>query len=419
MAQQFPTCPEFKPTSGEYPMRVSLIAAILVLSTASSGCMSESDEAYEWPDPVSGNCNLDEFYSLECELLLEAFDIPHQSLINPATGELWIVYLSGYIKSWDGNNLELVADLSMIVNRCHMEQGLLGVVFEDDFEMTGEVLLSYVNEGPCAGPNDSNLVLASINVDSEGHLDPSTIVILKEIEQPYRNHNGGYLLPIGDHQYLWGVGDGGSSDDPHQNGQNNSTPLGSILLFAYEQGGISPVMENQTGDQYILHSGLRNPWRFDIDSYDRLWIADVGQNCYEEVNLIPLMESANFGWSEREGNHRFYPNGFTNEDGTCNPDEEESSVPNGMTDPVGFYPHEDGNCSITGGFWMDWGPESLRDGYLYGDFCSGSIWVMREESGTWSHEYIGASGGMIVGFGETPDGELLVFHWTGEVIAIG
>ena len=141
MAQQFPTCPVFKPTSGEYPMRVSLIAAILVLSTASSGCMSGSDEAYEWPDPVSGNCNLDEFYSLGCELLLEAFDIPHQSLINPATGELWIVYLSGYIKSWDGNNLELVADLSMIVNRCHMEQGLLGVVFEDDFEMTGEVLL--------------------------------------------------------------------------------------------------------------------------------------------------------------------------------------------------------------------------------------------------------------------------------------
>ena len=400
-------------------LRVLIAASILVLSTASSGCMSESEEGFEWPEPVSWGCNLDATYSLDCDLFLEAFDIPHQSVINPVSNELWIVYLSGYIKSWDGNDLQLVADLSEFVNRCHMEQGLLGVAFEDDFEVTGTVLMSYVAEGPCEGPNQSNLTLATISIDSEGLLDPSSISILKEIEQPYRNHNGGYLLPLGDNQYLWGVGDGGGSDDPHQNGQNNSTPLGSILLFAYEKGDISSVLINQTGDQYVLHSGLRNPWRFDIDSYDRLWIADVGQNCYEEINLAPLMESSNFGWSEREGEHRFYPNGFTNEDGTCNPDEGETPLPDGMTDPVGFYPHENGNCSITGGFWMDWGPETLRDGYLYGDFCSGSMWVMREESGTWSEEYIGSSGGMIVGFGETPDGGLLVFHWTGEVVIIG
>ena len=400
-------------------MRGLLVALILVLSTASSGCMSESEEGFEWPEPVSWDCNLDASYGLDCDLFLEAFDIPHQSLINPVSGELWIVYLSGYIKSWDGDNLELVADLSEVVNRCHMEQGLLGVAFEDDFAVDGTVLISYVAEGSCEGPNQSNLTLATISIDSQGSLDPSSISILKEIEQPYRNHNGGYLLPVGDNQYLWGVGDGGGSDDPHQNGQNNSTPLGSILMFAYEQGDISPVVQNQTGNQYVLHSGLRNPWRFDIDSYDRLWIADVGQNCYEEVNLVPLMESANFGWSEREGEHRFYPNGFTNEDGTCNPDEDGSPLPAGMTDPVGFYPHENGNCSITGGFWMDWGPENLRDGYLYGDFCSGSLWVMREESGMWSEDYVGSSGGMIVGFGETSDGELLVFHWTGEVVVIG
>lgn len=399
-------------------MRGLLVALILVLSTASSGCMSESEEGFEWPEPVSWGCNLDSSYGLDCEIFLEAFDIPHQSLINPVSGELWIVYLSGYIKSWDGDNLELVADLSEVVNRCHMEQGLLGVAFEDDFAVNGTVLISYVAERSCEGPNQSNLTLATISIDSEGSLDPSSISILKEIEQPYRNHNGGYLLPLGDNQYLWGVGDGGGSDDPHQNGQNNSTPLGSILMFAYEQGDISPVMQSQTGDQYVLHSGLRNPWRFDIDSYDRLWIADVGQNCYEEVNLTPLMESANFGWSEREGEHRFHPNGFTNENGTCELDEDEPPLPQGMTDPVGFYPRQNGNCSITGGFWMDWGPENLRDGYLYGDFCSGSLWVMREGSGTWSEEYVGTTGGMIVGFGETSDGELLVFHWTGEVIVI-
>ncbi len=400
-------------------MRGLLVALILVLSTASSGCMSEPEQGFQWPEPTTGECDLDPSYGLNCGLFLDAFDTPHQSLINPVSGELWIVYLGGYIKSWDGSNLELVADLSEVVNRCHIEQGLLGVAFEEDFDVSGNILISYVAEGSCEGPNQSNLTLATISMNSQGMIQSSSISILKEIEQPYRNHNGGYLLPLGDNNYLWGVGDGGGSDDPHQNGQNNSTPLGSILLFAYDQGEVRPVVENQTGDQYVLHSGLRNPWRFDIDSYDRLWIADVGQNCYEEVNMVPLMESANFGWSEREGEHRFYPNGFTNEDGTCTPEQEGSPAPSGLTDPIGFYPHENGNCSITGGFWMDWGPENLRDGYLYGDFCSGSLWVMREESGTWSEEYIGSSGGMIVGFGKTTEGELLVFHWTGEVVVIG
>jgi len=402
-----------------HAMRGFLVAAILVLSSISGGCMSEPEEGFRWPEPSSWDCSLIESYSLSCDRFLDVFDIPHQSLINPENGELWIVYLGGYIKSWDGDNLELVADLSETVNRCHMEQGLLGVAFEDNFGTTGEVLLSYVAEGSCEGPNDSNLTLATITMGSEGLLDPSTITILKEIEQPYRNHNGGYLLPLGDHRYLWGLGDGGGSNDPDQNGQDNSTPLGSILLFAYQDGDVSPVLENQSGDQYVLHSGFRNPWRFDVDIYDRLWIADVGQNCYEEINMVQVMESANFGWSEREGEHKFHTNGWTNEDGTCNPDEEGSPLPQGMTDPVGFYPHQNGNCSITGGFWMDWGPDSLRDGYLYGDFCTGSIWVMREESGIWSEEYIGSSGGMIVGFGENPGGELLVFHWTGEVVVIG
>ena len=89
-----------------------------------------------------------------------------------------------------------------------------------------------------------------------------------------------------------------------------------------------------------------------------------------------------------------------------------------MTDPILAYPHQEGNCSITGGYWMDWGPESLRNGYIYGDFCTGSIWIIEEIDGEWTETKIGTSGGMIVGFGEGMNGEIIVFHWTGDIVEI-
>ena len=124
------------------------------------------------------------------------------------------------------------------------------------------------------------------------------------------------MLNIGNNQFLWGLGDGGSGSDPDGNGQDSSTPLGSILLFSFIDGEIEPVIRDPVGDPYVLHYGLRNPWRFDVDSHNRLWIADVGQNCWEEVNIVEIDQTANFGWSEREGLHKFLPNGYTNENGT-------------------------------------------------------------------------------------------------------
>ena len=89
-----------------------------------------------------------------------------------------------------------------------------------------------------------------------------------------------------------------------------------------------------------------------------------------------------------------------------------------LTYPIAIYGHENGNCSITGGFWMDWGPELLQNGYLYGDFCSGEIWLLKEIGGEWKQNYIGSSGGMIVGFGRGIADEVLVFHWTGDIVLI-
>lgn len=408
MEQQFLMSLESKPTLGEIlrpRVTAFFILSVILLST---GCLS-SDDDFDWPDPSNFECNM-AIDELECKDYIRGTETPHHSIINPLNGDVWIVYLNGFIKSWDGMNLNWVGDLSEIVNRCHMEQGLLGLELSSDFNNTNIVLVSFIEEGRCEGPNQSDLVLASLELNENGLLDLDSLSVLKRIEQPYRNHNGGHLLNIGDNRFLWGIGDGGSANDPFQNGQNLSNPLGSIYYFEYENNSIVPAINGLEGDPFILHYGLRNPWRFDLDSNGGLWIADVGQACWEEVNLVNLKERSNLGWPVREGLNKF------DESGECH-----STGPGEVgdyVDPILVYAHDNGNCSVTGGYWMDWGPDPLRGGYLFGDFCSGSMWIIREESGTWSKQYIGASGGMIVGFGESREGDLLVFHWMGDSVVI-
>ena len=390
-------------------MRIALALAVLMLSSLCTGCLGgDSDDEFEWPDPISDGCEMN--YDLECSTLLQLGETAHHSLINPLDGKMWIVFLGGAIKSWDGENLEDVADLSGLVSRCHMEQGLLGLSLDSNFVETKVVLLSYVEDGACEGENQSDLVLASSKIGEDGRIEMDSVTVLKRVEQPYRNHNGGFLLHVGNGSYLWGIGDGGSANDPHSNGQDSSSALGTIQLFEFRNNEIRSILDNSTGDPFVLHYGLRNPWRFDIGVNGDLWIADVGQNCWEEINLVTLDMRSNLGWGDREGFQEFY------EGVSCTDEIQESDQ--GLTDPVLTYPHENGNCSVTGGYWMDWGPEVLRNGYLYADFCTGSIWILEEFEGEWTESYVGNSGGMIVGFGEGLNGEVIVFHWTGDIVKI-
>ena len=388
--------------------KFALISVLLLLSSI-TGCLG-SDDGFEWPSPTEQECSIVVEYNLECEVYISGSESPHYSLINPETGDLWIIYLSGFIKAWDGESLTEIVDLSSITGRCHMEQGLLGFAFDDDFINSGIVLLSYIEKGPCEGDNQSDLILASVHVGENGLIDKSTIISLRVIDQPYRNHNGGQLLSIGNNQYLLGLGDGGSGSDPHGHGQDKNNPLGSINLFSYIDGEIKPVLEETNQDPYVLHYGLRNPWRFSLGLDNMLWIGDVGQNCWEEVNLVPLNETRNLGWSTKEAYQEFDKNA------DCESDE--NSMDENLTYPITYYGHQDGNCSITGGYWMDWGPETLQDGYLYGDFCTGLMWILKEENGIWKSDYIGAAGGMIVGFGKGLSDELLIFLWTGNIISV-
>ena len=170
-------------------------------------------------------------------------------------------------------------------------------------------------------------------------------------------------------------------------------------------------MDSENENSYILHYGLRNPWKFDVGPNEELWIADVGQNCWEEINLVNLVNKSNLGWSEKEGFSDF------SEGGSC--EGGVVSENNEYTDPVFVYGHNNGNCSITGGFWIENTIISDHGGYLFGDFCSGSLWILSNDvNHTWKETYLGNVGGLIVGFGQGANGELLVFFWTGEIIQI-
>ena len=389
--------------------RVHIITLLLLTSTL-SGCLSDDEgTGFSWPERLDINCDSSEESDQNCQVYLDGFDTPVRTVKHPLLEEIWIVDLAGTISSWDGQSLQQVANLTDVVCRCENEQGLFGLAFDEDFAETGAVLLSYIENGTCDGPNESNLILAEVIVEN-GTIDSNSIRVLREIEQPYRNHNGGHLMHIGNHQYLWGVGDGGSAMDPYGHGQNKSTPLGAIHLMQYKNGSIEPVLQDTDGDPYILHHGLRNPWRFDVDPLNQIWIADVGQYCYEEINVVPLMDPSNFGWVLREGMHQF--------DDNRGCFDEITPAPEGIVDPVLEYGHQGGNCSVTGGFWMDWGPEKLRDGYLYGDFCSGSIWIAKNISGEWVAENVANAGTLIVGFGKGLNDELLIFSWGGTIYHI-
>lgn len=394
-------------------MRIKAVfLCVIITSSLLSGCFGEEEEEpekrFSWPEFEDITCDISDIPKYQCEIFIGGFNTPIKTLKHPINDELWIADLTGEFYSWDGNNRELVGNISSVISTCHNEQGLLGFSFTQSSSDEIKILLSYTEKVSCDGQEGiASSILSEASIVN-GVIDLESIKILRTIEQPHRNHNGGSILSIGNNQFLWSLGDGGGSNDPDQNGQNKSSHLGTIQYFQYENSSIRPILNSYGNDlDYILHHGLRNPWKFDLDQLGRLWIADVGQYCFEEINMVNLLEESNFGWSVREGMHDF--------DKESNCDQPASNPPENMTDPILEYSHENGNCSVTGGYWMDWGPESLQGSYLYADFCSGTIWTAKQIDGNWVGEELTTVGTMIVGFGRGLNDELLVFSWSGSI----
>ena len=230
------------------------------------------------------------------------------------------------------------------------ERGLLGLAFSPDGAT------AYVNYTDRSG----DTTIASLQVDSAGNLDRSTLRTLLVIEQPYRNHNAGDIVVEPNGNLIVPMGDGGSADDPGRVSLDDRSMLGKVLR-------IDPLDSRVS----VLAKGLRNPWRVDLFD-DRLWLADVGQNKWEEVSVLDDVsrrigivfgdsvgantDVADFGWSAFEANMRF---------------NDDQSSPNHIP-PVIAYEHGDNGCSVSGGAVATRG--ALRSRYVFADYCSGRVW---------------------------------------------
>jgi glucose/arabinose dehydrogenase len=280
------------------------------------------------------------------------------------------------------------------------ERGLLSIAFHPLYRDNGLFFVYYTNR-------DGDNVVARYKVSSSDpdRADTTSGTILLTIPHPnFANHNGGQLQ-FGPDGYLYiGTGDGGSGGDPNNHGQDLSQLLGKLLRVDIDHGSpyaipaSNPFVQHAGARGEIWAYGLRNPWRFSFDrSSGDLWIGDVGQGTYEEADLQPATSigGENYGWRKMEGLHCFNPS--TN---CADPS---------FTMPVLEYSHAQGACSITGGYrYRGTQIPSLRGAYLYGDYCTGSIWSATQTGAVWTSKTLFATTISISSFGEDVSGELYV-----------
>lgn len=310
------------------------------------------------------------------------------------SGRLFVIEKYGAIRIFkDGQLLDQpFLNIDDRVNDERNEMGLLGLAFHPNYEQNGYFYVNYTGEG---GHTRISRFQASNDI-----ADPNSERVLMVIDQPYPNHNGGAVIfgPDG-HLYL-GLGDGGSGGDPHKNGQNTSTLLGKVLRVDVNNGDLYSIPADNPFENEVWAYGLRNPWRMSFDrATGDLWIGDVGQNQYEEINYLPAGSpgGANFGWSIMEGTHGY--DGFPQSD---------------LLLPAVEYSHDFG-CSVTGGYVYRGSMPEWKGIYIYGDYCSGTVWGLTLLNGQWQSQVLFETDLRITSFGEDEAGELYLLSDTGTV----
>ena len=280
------------------------------------------------------------------------------------------------------------------------ERGLLSVAFHPRYRDNGFFFVYYTNKN-----GDNSVARYQVSANDPDRADPASGTILLTIPHPdFANHNGGQLQ-FGPDGYLYiGTGDGGSGGDPSNHAQDLTQLLGKLLRIDVDHGlpytipASNPFFGHGNARNEIWAYGLRNPWRFSFDrSTGELWIGDVGQDTYEEVDLQPATSigGENYGWRKMEGFHCFNPS--TN----C--------TDPSFTMPILEYTHAQGACSITGGYrYRGTQIPSLKGAYLYGDYCTGSIWTATQTNGVWTSKTLFTTTIRISSFGEDVSGELYV-----------
>jgi glucose/arabinose dehydrogenase len=308
---------------------------------------------------------------------------------------LWLAERAGRIRRMEvadgGTSLTPAGDYALDLSdetSTEAERGLLGIAFSPD---GGKLYASYTDpEG------DTRVVSYEMSGDE---VVPSTRTVVFAQDQPYPNHNGGHIAFGPDDQLWLGLGDGGAADDPENRAQDPDTYLGKMVRI-----------DPESLDPEIVVSGLRNPWRFSFDTDGSLWIGDVGQNAIEEVDRLPAdgIDGANLGWSGYEGTQPYL-------DG-------DGRRPDDAVPPVFEYSHDNGNCSITGGFvYRGKAIPALARAYLFADYCAGRLRAVRlADDGALDQELdLGVDVSHPVSFAAGADGEPYVLSQDGNIVRLG
>jgi glucose/arabinose dehydrogenase len=323
---------------------------------------------------------------------------------------LFVVEKAGRIRLIENGAVQAAPflDITDRVGSRSSEQGLLSVAFPPDYAAGGLFYVDYTDL-------NGNTVVARYrrSADNPRQADPASEQKILQVDQPAANHNGGQLQ-FGPDGYLYiGMGDGGGAGDQWGNAQSTGVLLGKILRIdvggtdTYTIPADNPFAGKAGARPEIWALGLRNPWRFSFDrATGDLYIADVGQDTYEEVDFQPARGPGgqNYGWNRMEATHCFKPASGCDSTGT---------VP-----PVAEYEHSQGGCSITGGYVYRGTRFSQMAGvYFFADFCTGKVWgLWRDASGAWQMDFLLASDLSPSSFGEDAAGELyLVGYQDGTI----
>jgi glucose/arabinose dehydrogenase len=330
------------------------------------------------------------------------------SITHAGDNRLFITLQAGQIVIYDGTRIlpEAFLDIRNLVGSGG-ERGLLSVAFHPRYAQNGLFYVNYTNKS-------GNTVVArySVSPSDPNRANVSSAVPILGVAQPFQNHNGGQMQ-FGPDGYLYiGMGDGGSGGDPGNRAQNLGDLLGKMLRIDVDSGSpyaippSNPFIGFAGARPEVWSYGLRNPWRFSFDRVTGdLWIADVGQGTWEEIDFQPATSigGENYGWRRMEGSHCFTP------PSNCNTGT--------LVLPVIEYDHDQG-CSVTGGsIYRGTRSPRFAGNYIYGDFCSGTIWgATRASNGTVTSRQLLDVTFSISTFGEDLNGEIYVADYSNGAI---
>ena len=345
-------------------------------------------------------------------LVADGFDSPIGLVsANDGSGHVFAWEQSGKIWSIKDGEVGLDPFLDIgtllppsILQGGYTEQGLLGLAFDPQYKDNGVFFIHYSDVR-------GNTTIARYKVSSDPEkADPASARIILSVNQPFPDHNGGQIA-FGPDGYLYiGLGDGGNPDDPLRNGQNMDTLLGKILRIdingtPYKVPEDNPFVNQSGAKPEIWATGLRNPWRFSFDKQTGdLYIGDVGQWAYEEVDFQPAGQGGqNYGWSAWQGMHPHIKQTIPVDEST-------------LTLPILEYPHTEG-CSVTGGYvYRGTALPAMNGIYLYGDYCNGRVWAAAHNAdGTWQSYLWMQTPHVITSFGQDDSGELYLIDYKGGI----